>query len=233
MTVHTSSQYKVVRDGKIGKKDEFKYDSLWKAAEKIVQRKLAGYIRLKRIMELNNTKSAIIAEANGKEPYNKEIDTVLGIKGIMALVSSKSPLSFFEDELVKDWIHSLNPQHRIPYRLMRIRMLQVIQDMDVLEFARIVKDRRKDLIDSFICAQTDMWKDPHRKENFAALVFTITAHIYTLKDGREYFMSKETAEKLRKDGKLMSVRTLYVCCSIIEYLCTLSTVSVLLFIYCL
>jgi len=206
--VHTSSQYTCVRDGKIGN-DEFKYDSLWKAAEVIVKRGLLGHVRLKRIMELNNTKSATIAEVNGEEPYNKEVDTVLGIKGIIALISSKSPLSIFEDRHFKDWIHSLNPSHRLPYRIMRIRMLEVIQDLNVLEFARIVKDRREDLIEAFLCGQTDHWKDPHRKENYGALVFTIVARLYTLKDGREYFMSKETAERLQKEGKLLSVSIVF------------------------
>lgn len=152
----------------------------------------------------------------------KEADTVLGIKGIIALVSSKSPLSIFEDRHFKDWIHSLNPSHRLPYRIMRIRMLQVIQDLNVLEFARIVKDRREDLIEAFVCGQTDMWKDPHRKENFGALVFTIVARLYALKDGREYFMSKETAERLQKEGKLVSVRIVCAQCSFLLQILTSS-----------
>lgn len=64
-----------------------------------------------------------------------------------------------------------------------------------------------------MCGQTDMWKDSHRKENFGALVLTIVAHLHTLKDGREYFMSKETAERLKMEGKLVSVRTVIAECS--------------------
>ena len=210
-TVHKSSRYKCVRDGKIGK-DEFKCDSLWKAADVIVKKRLLGHVRIKRIMELNNTKSATIAEANGEEAYDKEADTVLGIRGVMALASCKSPLSIMDDCLFKDWIRSLNRSHRLPYRIMRIRMLQVIQDLIVLEFARIVKERREELLEAFVCCQTDMWKDPHRKENFGALVFTTVAHLYSLKDGREYFMSAETAERLKKEDKLAGVSIFFDFC---------------------
>lgn len=204
ITEHSPSKYTFVRDGKIGK-DEFKYDSLWKAAEHIVKKRLPGHVRMKRIMELNKTKSVVMAEVNGEETYDKEADTVLGIKGVIALVSSKSPLSILDDPQVRDYIHSLNPSHRIPYRIKRIRMLQVIQDLMMSEFAHIVEDRREDLLEAFVSAQTDMWKDPHRKENFAALVMTIVTNLYTLKDGREYFMSKETADRLTRDGKLTTV----------------------------
>ncbi len=228
ITVHPPSQYTCVRDGKIGK-DEFKYDSLWKAADAIVKKRLSGHIRLKRIMELNNTKSSTIAEMNGEEIYNKEEDTVLGIKGVIALVSSKSPLSFFEDSHVKDWVRSLNPRHRLPYRIMRIRMLQVVQDLNVLEFARIVKDRREDLIEAYVCGQTDMWKDSHRKENFGALVFTVVAHRYTLNDGRQHFMSEETAERLKREGKLVSVRAAFAECSFSLHILTAYHLTILYF----
>ena len=66
ITVHTLSQYTCVRDGKIGK-DELKYDSLSKAANYIVKKRLLGHVRLKCFVELNNTKSATIAEVNGEE----------------------------------------------------------------------------------------------------------------------------------------------------------------------
>lgn len=212
LKVHKHSGYEIVREEKFfrdikpGHEGEFKSDRLWKATYHIIENKMKGYIRLEKIVQLANKKpSASVADNNGVKAYTREKDMILRILGVRALISSKCPFSLFDEPNMKEYLYHLNPQHRSPHRIERIRITEVEMDLMVEEFTKILEERREVLNNSFLCGTTDMWTDPHRKEQYGALVFDIIANLYRFNDGREFFMSKETAKRLKEEGRLSSV----------------------------
>ena len=217
LIVHIHSGYESVRDEKFiradkpGHEGEFKSDRLWKAAYHIIQNKMNGHERLDKIVQLSNKKaSASVADINGVKSYCRDDDMELRIVGVLALISSMAPLSLFDDSMMKEYLYSLNPQHRPPHRLERIRITEVVMDLMAQEFSDILEERREELSESFLCGTTDMWTDSHRKEQFGALVINIIANKYRLNNGKELFMSKKTAKSLQNDGRLSSVSIVFV-----------------------
>lgn len=98
LKVHPHSGYEFARDEKFFREEkpdhegEFKSDRLWKATYHIIDHKLKGYIRLKKIVELADKKpSASVADNNGVKAYTREKDMLLRIFGVRALISSKCP----------------------------------------------------------------------------------------------------------------------------------------------
>ena len=65
------------------------------------------------------------------------------------------------------------------------------------EIAKIIDERRLELGDGFVSVSTDFWTDPHRREQFGALVIDLIACLYYVEShGKHMFMSKQTAERL-------------------------------------
>ena len=210
---HRHSNYQFKRETKKGKDNEFETSRLWKAAYTVRDRGLPGTKRLVRIIELSDKRrSASVADNNGVMASSRADDMVLRVMGVMALVSSGSPLSAFDDAFMQGYLYALNPQHKPAYRLERIRIIEVLMDLMVQQFVNIIEDRRELLGDSFVSGQTDMWTDPHRREQFGGLVFNVVAKSYQMTNGRRFFMSDETAAVLKTAKMLKLVRYIVVCC---------------------
>lgn len=217
-TGHKHSDYKFEWHHK-DKKEEFVTDKLWKAGRAIKQKRMAGWKRISYILELSGKDNKVNSPSPTMSSSSKSLSSELGVStksaelhrrvlAVMAAVSSKSPLSIFDNDAFRRYLHELNPNHRPPYRLERVRMLEVIMDMAANEFVRILEEQRAKLVHSFLSVQTDMWTDPHRREQFAALLVSLVANQYQLRDGRKLFMSKDTAKALHNNGELLSVRLL-------------------------
>ena len=50
----------------------------------------------------------------------------------------KSPLSLFDNDYMKDYLALLDEKHTTPYRIERLRLIQVTMDLGKLEVARIM-----------------------------------------------------------------------------------------------
>lgn len=60
-------------------------------------------------------------------------------------------------------------------------------------------------MEGFISGNIDFWRDPHRKECFAAFVVDLCAECYDMANGQTLFMSRATKEKL--DSSLFITET--------------------------
>ena len=74
----------------------------------------------------------------------------------------------------------------------------------MLEWTKMVEERRAILRRGFVSGAIDFWTDSVRREAFGVFIMEMLAEKFRLKDGRTLFMSKETAERVK--DKLMSVR---------------------------
>ena len=156
---------------------------------------LMGAIRLKHIFKLYNIDAGPNSDG-AVQKYKREEDMLNRVLAVFAAVGSKVPLSIFDNDYIKAYIHQLDPKHRQPHQLERTRIVEVIMDLGMLEFKQIVNERRDELGNSFVSVTTDFWTDSHRKEQFGALVADIVAGKYTMDDGRKFFMSRKTAKRI-------------------------------------
>lgn len=118
------------------------------------------------------------------------------VAAVMAAVASKIPTSVLDNKTMKAYLNRLDPKHSPPYPLERTRILEVMIDAGMGEFARMNEERRDELEEGFMSGTIDFWTDSHRKEAFGAFVVDMTAEKYKMADGTEMFMSRETKGKI-------------------------------------
>lgn len=106
-------------------KNKFDTGKLWKAADAILGKgDMPGSERLLRILELSRK---VVPGTNGEESRKdtREEDMIKRVAAVLAAVGSKSPLSVYDNSFVKQYLELLDPRHSPPYRLERVRILEV------------------------------------------------------------------------------------------------------------
>ena len=179
-------------------KKAFDSSTLWKVMRKLVERGVSGSIRLHRILVLTKKDKPSRTDADSGAPVEKAArkdDMVRRVLAVIAGVTSKIPLSVFSNPDFRAYTESLDPTHKPPHHLEINRIIEVLVDAVVMEFLRIVKEQRESLNHAFISLATDFWTDSHRKASFGVLVMDLVANKFLMKDGRYFFMSKETAQR--------------------------------------
>ena len=122
---------------------------------------------------------------------------VLRVAGVKAAVGGKLPLSVFDNVFVRSYLVQLNPRHRPPYQLERIRIIECMIDYAKLELGLIMTERRLELISGFLSGTIDFWTDSHRKQQFGCFVVDMIAEKYEMENGQALFMSRMTKSRLR------------------------------------
>jgi|LakMenE01Jun11ns_1017448.scaffolds.fasta_scaffold9913531_3 hypothetical protein len=181
-----------------------RFDSgkLYKVARSIIASNKPGSKRLNYIMQLLGKTSAVsYDEIAGK--YPREVDMVNRVAAVKAVVASKTPLSFFDNPHVREYLRKLDPKHSPPYRLERTRILEVMMDAAMKELAQMLTERREQLHDGFVSGTIDFWTDSHRREQYGSFVIDFPAEKYEFENGTALFMSKKTKEGIR-DGLLLT-----------------------------
>ena len=151
---HKYSDYSWDWHCKFGKRGQFQTDKLWKVARAIMSQNLMGAIRLKHIFKLYNIDAGPNSDG-AVQKYKREEDMLNRVLAVFAAVGSKVPLSIFDNDYIKAYIHQLDPKHRRPHQLERNRIVEVIMDLGMLEFKQIVNERRDELGNSFVSVTTD------------------------------------------------------------------------------
>ena len=106
--------------------------------------------------------------------------------------STGTPVSFFTNPYVIDWLRGLNPAHRPIYRLKFLRILRVIQFILNKEISLILMELYLLYGESFVASTSDFWWDRVRNQSFGACILNFMAKRYTLLNGMSLFMSDTT-----------------------------------------
>jgi hypothetical protein len=192
---HISSGYEFEWPHKVDK-PEFVTDKLWKAGRAIIKAKKEGWERIECIISQAGKAVFNTIDHDGTK-YSRGEDMENRVRAVIAAIGSKVPLAIFDNEFMKIYLHGLDSKHQTPYRRERNRIVEVIMDYVALEFSKIVSERRSVLGGGFISVSTDFWTNPHRKEQFGALVANLIAMSYSVEAwNRQLFMSEDTAKRL-------------------------------------
>jgi hypothetical protein len=128
--------------------------------------------------------------------FTKEEDLPHQVRHMQTIVNGQLPLSLGDSASFKKYVFGLEPKHRVPSYKRRLRILRKIVTLQNAEAKRIIADRRRLLRVGFLATASDMW-DSHYKGSFAALLVTLLAKSYRVRDGSRHgsiiFMSDETA----------------------------------------
>ena len=100
-----------------------------------VGKKWEGYQRLQMIFDYAD-KPITSSDANAK--YARESDMENRVAAVFAIIASKSPLSLFDNDYMKEYLALLDEKHTTPHRIERLRLIQVTMDLGKLEVARIM-----------------------------------------------------------------------------------------------
>ncbi len=105
----------------------------------------------------------------------REIDTVLRVQAVKACVGAKFALAVSKNVFFLEYLKQLNPGHRPPFRLERIRILECMIDYAKQELGWIMDERQQELFKNFMSGTIDFWTDSHRKQQFGCFVVDLTA----------------------------------------------------------
>ena len=73
------------------------------------------------------------------------------VMAVMAAVGSKVPLSIYDNNCVKSYLHKLNSRHCSPHQLERNCIIEVIIDLVMLEFKNVIDESRIANGTPFVC----------------------------------------------------------------------------------
>ncbi len=114
------------------------------------------------------------------------------MKAVKACVSAKFALAVSKNVFFLKYLKQLNPGHRPPYLLERIRILECMIDDAKQELGWIMDEQQQELFKNFMSGTIDFWTDSHRKQQFSCFVVDLTAEKYKMKNGNKLFMSMRT-----------------------------------------
>jgi len=117
-------------------KTEFVRDRLYKAARQIIADRKDGFERLKVIMQAGKK---TIDDDDANALYPREEDMLNPVDAVCTGILGKTALALFDNVGWRNYLKRLNPKHSPPYRLERVRLVEVIMDATALEFSRIIK----------------------------------------------------------------------------------------------
>jgi hypothetical protein len=124
---------------------------------------------------------------------------ILCVAGVKVAVGEKFPLSVFVNIFVRDYLAQLNPKHRPPYQLERIRIIECMIDYAKLELGLIMAEHSLELLSGFLSGTIDLWTDSHCKQQFCCFVVNTIAEKYEMENGQVLFMSRITRRRLQDD----------------------------------
>ena len=189
-------------------KTYFDKSKLWKEARTIVRNNLPGAPRCAYILKMAK-KDLNPSEAK----HARADDTLKQVHGVLAVVASRSPLAVLDNAYMRLYLKALDPKHKPPHHLAINRMIEVATDLAMQELVRMMEDSAKDVDKAFMCISQDFVTDPNFRKSFGVIMADFVAEKYVMEDGRELFMSRETAEF--NSGLLLTVRYLILgCCCI-------------------
>jgi hypothetical protein len=128
-----------------------KFDSgkLYKVARAIIASNKPGSKRLRHILHLLG-KNLSTSYDDAACKYPRELDMLNRVAAVKAAVASKTPLSFFDNPQMSEYLRKLDPKHSPPYRLERTQILEVMMDIAMKELAQMLTERREQLHDGFV-----------------------------------------------------------------------------------
>lgn len=126
----------------------------------------------------------------------RDEDMINRVFAVFAAVGSKSPLSIFDNERMKQYLARIAPGHSPPHRRERNRIVSVLMDGMMLEISKILSERRQELHHAFVSGTIDGWTDKFRKESFMAFVIDLVVEKYELASGLTLAMSRQTKTSL-------------------------------------
>ena len=132
---HKHSDYKFSWHRQYGK-TSFVRDRLYKAVRAIINRQSTGSERLSLIMDYG---SKPISSTDGHIKYPRDVDMVNHIGVVFASAGCKLPLSVFDNDHFRSYVRGLDKKRTPPHRLERLRVLEVMMDGGMMEFAKIIK----------------------------------------------------------------------------------------------
>ena len=135
----------------------------------------------------------------------------LRVKAFLALVGSKSALSIFDNPFMQYHIRYLNPRHSILHYLEHNQIMEVLLVCCMQELKEILKERHSKLGNNFVSASINFWTNPHRKEQFGALIINFLADkysVFVVGKKKEIFMIREIKKSLQKIPLPLSQRIL-------------------------
>jgi len=107
--------------------------------------------------------------------YPRELDMLNRVAAVKAAVASKTPLSFFDNPQMREYLRKLDPKHSPPYRLERTQILEVMMDIAMKELVQMLTERHEQLHDGFVSGTIDFWTDSHRREQYGSFVIDFPA----------------------------------------------------------
>ncbi len=129
----------------------------------------------------------------------KNIDMIFQLAGIKATVGGKLPLSVFDNIFVRDYPFQLNPKHRPPHQLERIRIIECMIDYAKLELCLIMIERCLEQLSGFLNETIDFCTDSHCKQQFGCFVVDMIAKKYELENRQVMVTSRMTRSRLQDE----------------------------------
>lgn len=169
---------------------------------------IPGCARITCILKLDR-KAPVEDDGSDLVKYSREEDMERRVLAVMFALSCKTPLTVFGDSYFRNYTMSLDPRHKPPHHLEVNQIIEVLLDGLMLEFTKIVDEQRKMLRVGFISLSTDFVTDASRRESFGVVLLDLVAQRYAMNDGRNLFMSSETARKVI--DQLLSVSSCMIC----------------------
>ena len=145
---------------------------MWKVSQKIVDDELPGWRCLCHILRLAKKQVPSGDVGSQAQKYPRALDMTRRVSVAKAAISSKTPMSIYDNVHMKSYLEKLDNRHLPPTRLERSCIIEVLSDGTYLELGRILGERRDELYDGFVNAALDFWTGSARKEAYGALVLT-------------------------------------------------------------
>lgn len=193
-TEHKQSGFKFVWHIPPGRKI-FDKSTLWKVARKLRDRGAPGAACLAHILKLDRKDTPVAADSK----HTREEDMEKRVMGVMAVVATRVPLSIFSSVYMKKYLGLLDPKHKPPHNLEVNRIIEVMIDCAFSEFVKICTEQRSSVSNGFVSLSTDFVTDSVRRESYGCIIADLVAPKYEMLDGRELFMSRETASKINDE----------------------------------
>jgi hypothetical protein len=123
----------------------------------------------------------------------------LHVAAVKACIGAKFALDVSENIFFQDYLKQLNPGHRPPYWLERIRILECMIDYAKQELGWIMDEQRQELAKNFMLGTIDFWTEPHCKQQFGCFVVDLTAEKFKMQNRVTLFMSQRTKNQIKDE----------------------------------
>ena len=137
--------------------------------------------------------------------HSFEVDLSHHIQEAFIIVSTGSPVSFFANPYVQEWLRNLDPSHRPIYRQKFLRILRVIQYILNKEISLILKELYLLYNEAFVASTSDFWWDRIHKASFGGCIANFMANCYVFRNGMSIYTSNATLSSLGDNDSCLKV----------------------------